>query len=145
MKKVAYNLFAVPVLYYGSFLLLGPYTLAAKLGNDCNSSYNIYLWYDSVNIFCNYDFSDRQYIRISQAFRNPNMVVSIREMTDLDKYFSGEGHFNYILDFQSPRLSPYQAVFETEKIYQYGSSWKKTYLWFFGVWLKLDDQQIGIS
>lgn len=144
IRRVLLGLVGTCILYYAMFMMFGSRQLAYQLGKDCNSSYNIHIWHDSINVFCDYGFSDAEFEQLTSSFKNDKKVIRAVDMKHLGTYFNSSNHFNYII-FTSSKYSPYLEISESEKIFEYGADWKKVYVWCFFCWVKLEDVMTGIS
>jgi hypothetical protein len=69
----------------------------------------------------------------------------INSPEDYSEYFNKKNVYNHILLFKKNKILPLIEVTEAEKIEEYGQIWKMKYIWILVDWIKLEDENKGIS
>ena len=70
--------------------------------------------------------------------------VKIKSYDDLGVLFNQQNTYLYILMADAHYL-PWVTIEESEHINEYASFWEIKYAWFFFKWIKIRDEQTGIS
>lgn len=102
----------------------------------------------SVNFLTNLELTDAQFAEIETKFAEFGVrlkYIQIDDENNLSQYLAREGQLNYLLFKDFNFFSPVYTLHESENAGEYVQYWRMKYIWLFGGWIKIEDENMGIS
>ncbi len=131
-----------------AFFIFGKTALVKQILDDTHTSYKQYQWTRNVTIASTLDLKSDQIILIKEFYNGTKADFEYLEVEGFDgvkEIFSSPDKFLHFLkgEFQLWRFTC--SIDESEKIAEYYHGYRRTYVWLFFKWVKIDEEFLGIT
>ncbi|MCX2743736.1 hypothetical protein OO013_07665 [Mangrovivirga sp. M17] len=139
---------SIYLLNLASFFIIGKTDLMKQILSDTHTSYKQIQWTNDVNIASNLNLNSNQIQLLKTFYSGTKADFKYFEVSEIDgvkELFSSKNKFLHYLEGDLHLWRFTYSIDESEKMAEYYHGYRRTYVWVFFDWIKIDEEFLGIS